>query len=616
MAETQSTTTTTTEATAPTGDIKVFIDAFNKDFDAELKKLVDTQQNYKNVYADAIKITTPKEGPWPNDPKVVTIGDLFKYTFPDIESDKVVQPPDYELGDSPEGDKWENRKGWEKDLKYSKDEKIKKMYSTIFSGIKSNKNIKKYQELKKPGVTNPSLWSPGQYYFDVFMNNFVGSRETKPSSFLKDPYQSITDDKLSVIESGKNDFLEFTDAIYSLSDMIVYTTDINIGLKEKEDKSSLFPSLQTQYKSGLWSELVPKKYENDQFYKDKEFDSRRGDFDSGQPKKFIGYYEHILLYKAFIQAGDNYKSVVLPFRNPETPPPGPIVNTRPIVNLPQEIGYTFNVEKKDSFVIVGGSMSGVEFTIVPNDGTQYIIEVPDDLSDADEPLDEEYVDDEFAGTEEEMVEAQAAYAIESGLDGFNYRPITSYASSSTETSPVSTSTPSKKSNGNGAGTWQKAVEALPDSVTFKARVEKFAAQYNTTADQFYRVMYAESRIRPWALNKNGGASGLIQFMPSTAKGLGTTTEYIRSLNATQQMEFVEKYFTRAGLKKGATVYDMYALVFFPIIVGKSDDWVIQTKNLSAQLVSKSNPAIARAAGKSAGTPLNVSDFKRYVDSIS
>jgi hypothetical protein len=408
MAETQSTTSTNIEATAPTGDIKVFIDAFNKDFDDELKKLVDTQQNYKNVYADAIKISTPKSGPWPNDPKVVTIGDLFKYTFPDIESDKVVQPPDATM---PEGDIWENYKGWLNDLKNSKDEKIKKMYSTIFSGIKSNKNIKKYQELKKPGITNPSLWSPGQYYFDVFMEKFFISRETKPSSFLKDPYQSITDDKGNVIESGKNDFVEFTDAIYSLSNIIVYTIDINIGLKEKEDKSSFFPSLQTQYKSGLWSELVPKKNVDDQFYKDKDFDSRRGDFDSGLPKTFIGYYEHILLYKAFIQAGDNYKSVVLPLENPEPPAPAPEVATKPIVNLPQEVGYTFNVEKKDSFVIVGGgSMSGIEFTIVPNDGTTYIISTPDLY---DELPDEEYMEGDFTGSEEGIVKVATPEEIKS-----------------------------------------------------------------------------------------------------------------------------------------------------------------------------------------------------------
>ena len=409
MAETQSTTTTTTtEATAPTGDIKVFIDAFNKDFDAHLKSLLDAQQNYKNVYADAIKITTPKNGPWPNDPNVVTIGDLFRYTFPDIESDKIIEPPEWRIGDGPESDKLINSQGWLNDLKNSKDEKIKKMYSTISSGIRSTKDMKKYQDLKKPGITNPSLWSPGQYYFDVFMEKFFVSRETKPSSFLKDPYQSNIDD------STKNDYVEFADAIYSLSNIVVYTTGINISLKGNEDKSSFFPSLQTQYKSGLWSELVPKKNVDDQFYKDKDFDSRRGDFDSGLPKTFIGYHEHIFLYKAFIQAGDNYKSVVLPRESPEAPTTTPDSNP-PLVKVqkPQEVGYTFNVEKKDSFVIVGGSMSGMEFTIVPNDGTTYITnESPINNLDDEDMLSDEYSEGEFIGIEDSSTKVEYSPTID------------------------------------------------------------------------------------------------------------------------------------------------------------------------------------------------------------
>ena len=76
-----STHSTITEAVGPTGNIKIFIDAFNKDFDIKIKSLLDAKQNYKNVYADAIKITTVKQGTWPNDPKVITIGDLFKYTL-------------------------------------------------------------------------------------------------------------------------------------------------------------------------------------------------------------------------------------------------------------------------------------------------------------------------------------------------------------------------------------------------------------------------------------------------------------------------------------------------------------------------------------------------------
>jgi hypothetical protein len=645
MAETQSTTTTTTEATAPTGDIKVFIDAFNKDFDAELKKLVDTQQNYKNVYADAIKITTPKEGPWPNDPKVVTIGDLFKYTFPDIESDKVVQPPDYELGDSPEGDKWENRKGWEKDLKNSKDEKIKKMYSTIFSGIKSNKNIKKYQELKKPGVTNPSLWSPGQYYFDVFMKNFIGSRETKPSSFLKDPYQSITDDKLSVIESGKNDFLEFTDAIYSLSDMIVYTTDINIGLKEKEDKSSLFPSLQTQYKSGLWSELVPKKYENDQFYKDKEFDSRRGDFDSGQPKKFIGYYEHILLYKAFLQAGDNYKSVVLPRENPEPPTPAPEV-AKPVVNLPQEVGYTFNVEKKDSFVIVGGSMSGVEFTIVPNDGTQYIIETPSDIFGTDEDLDPEYMEGDFTGTEEGMVEYDINIAL---VDNFNYQDNnnnnnnnnnnTTNTSNDAQTANLANITPGEqvkhlyeyiqkrvKKGYKYLGTPVYNVSEA-DLLKLLSITKKYGIPFEWVAN-----LINHESAGTWnpSIRNSIGATGLIQFMTliggksmTYAKADGSepvNTDTLRSMTFNKHLDYVDGFLSRGTkkrlnngkVKKEYTQTDLFMTIFMPAAVGKPG-------YIFSAGVQKSNGGITRpidytkkACNQYSPFPLVPQDLVNYV----
>ncbi len=39
-----------------------------------------------------------------------------------------------------------------------------------------------------------------------------------------------------------------------------------------------------------------------------------------------------------------------------------------------------------------------------------------------------------------------------------------------------------------------------------------------------------------------GATGLIQFIPSTARGLGTSTNALRNMTPIQQLEFVEKYF--------------------------------------------------------------------------
>lgn len=457
MAETQSTVSTTTEATAPTGDIKVFIDAFNKDFDVEIKQLVDAQQNYKNVYADAIKISTPKSGPWPNDPKVVTIGDLFKYTFPDINSDKMVKPPAPRAmdGDRPGVERWDNYFGWQKDLDDSKDEKIKKMYYTILNGINSNSKLLDFQELKKPGITNPSLWSPGQYYFDVFMSqmlssygplkdptesnggsNGIGTEYDKDSFYSKnggsvsvanfDPTGEAEYSKLS--NDTALDYYSFHNILSSgyvgsgIKYQIVDSTGINIGGFEQNFKygpaygiptpPSLFPSLRVQYKSGVLSQFISGKREDwlknlnwngyrgsitDVAGKDVEYKVALDDNTDKSTLNFNGNYEHMLLYKAFIQAGDNYKSVVLPLRNPE--PPAPEVVTKPIVNLPQEVGYTFNVEKKDSFVIVGGgSMSGIEFTIVPNDGTTYIMDIFNDMDD----LGDEYKEGEYEGTEEEL----------------------------------------------------------------------------------------------------------------------------------------------------------------------------------------------------------------------
>jgi len=404
-----------TEAKLPTGDIKVFIDAFNKDFDTKLKSLLELQQNYKNVYADAIKITTPKVGPWPNDPKVVTIGDLFKYTFPDIESDNIVKPP------NPTTYSYTDYNGWSKDLIYSKDDKIKTMYSTIKRGITLNKDIKNYKELK-PGITNPSLWSPGQYYFDVFMNRMLSPdgplKEPKDDNGLYDfakthggsvsvsffdPSGEVEISKHNDPVNPKLDYYQFSDFLINGSngiknEMSITGIDINLGDNDIIAPDS-FASLQTQYRSGVLSDLL----------QDPKFNKKRGDTEdspSGSPSTFIGYYEHILLYKAFVQAGDNYKSVVLPLRNPEpeqqAKEPEKVLAKTVEPTAIGEVQFKFNVEKKDTFIVVGGTVSPpLELIIVPNDGNKYIIDTPDVFNNDD--LGDEYSETGFVGNEELVV---------------------------------------------------------------------------------------------------------------------------------------------------------------------------------------------------------------------
>ena len=162
-----------------------------------------------------------------------------------------------------------------------------------------------------------------------------------------------------------------------------------------------------------------------------------------------------------------------------------------------------------------------------------------------------------------------------------------------------------------------AIAALPDAATFKSAVEQMASEFSSKAEYFYAIMYAESGIRPDIVNSIG-ATGLIQFLKSTAVGLGTTTDQLSKMSATSQVEYVKKYFKNGGLRKGATLVDLYAIVFFPLIAKhiNDDSWIIQSGKQTAELISQQNPAIARAAGKTRGTPLNVGDFKKYVNSIA
>lgn len=80
----------------------------------------------------------------------------------------------------------------------------------------------------------------------------------------------------------------------------------------------------------------------------------------------------------------------------------------------------------------------------------------------------------------------------------------------------------------------------------------------------------ESRFNPQAQNPTTRATGLIQFMPSTAKALGTTVEALFAMTATEQLPFVRAYFRDRKLAPR----DVYPAIFWPAAIGKSDEAVI------------------------------------------
>jgi len=73
-----------------------------------------------------------------------------------------------------------------------------------------------------------------------------------------------------------------------------------------------------------------------------------------------------------------------------------------------------------------------------------------------------------------------------------------------------------------------------------------------------------------------GAVGLIQFMPQTARHLGTSTDELADMTAEAQLDFVFKYFAPWSGKL-RTLSDVYMAILWPAAVGKPEDHVLFLK---------------------------------------
>ena len=84
------------------------------------------------------------------------------------------------------------------------------------------------------------------------------------------------------------------------------------------------------------------------------------------------------------------------------------------------------------------------------------------------------------------------------------------------------------------------------------------------------VINFESRFDPTARNSSG-ATGLLQFMPETARGLSTTTTAISRMSAMEQMNYVERYYQQRWIANKApfrSQLDTFMAVFWPAAIGK------------------------------------------------
>lgn len=121
---------------------------------------------------------------------------------------------------------------------------------------------------------------------------------------------------------------------------------------------------------------------------------------------------------------------------------------------------------------------------------------------------------------------------------------------------------------------------------FLNKVKDIASKYGTSPAAILATMHFETggSFSTGVKNAAGsGATGLIQFMPSTAKSLGTTTEALAKMDRIKQLEYVDKYFAQTPLRKNQenTVEDVYMSVLWPKAVGKPSDYVLFEKGTKA-----------------------------------
>jgi hypothetical protein len=113
------------------------------------------------------------------------------------------------------------------------------------------------------------------------------------------------------------------------------------------------------------------------------------------------------------------------------------------------------------------------------------------------------------------------------------------------------------------------------SEPFKEKVKQIAADLETDPNFLMAIMSFETghTFSPKKKNPLSGATGLIQFMPKTASGLGTSIQKLEKMTAEEQLDVVAQYF-KPFKGKMTTLEDAYMAVLFPKAIGKGAGFVL------------------------------------------
>jgi len=160
----------------------------------------------------------------------------------------------------------------------------------------------------------------------------------------------------------------------------------------------------------------------------------------------------------------------------------------------------------------------------------------------------------------------------------------------------------------------KVYNLTPDDV---GKIKSLGDKWGIPMEWLCNLMNHESAgtFNP-AIQNSIGATGLIQFLKSTAKGLGTSTDNLKTLTFQQQLEYVDKYldgwkgtWNKRGLITNGKINDnfqqpdLFMTIFYPGAIGKPN-FVFPAKVQSANGGIKTPMDYARKALTNPPFPLS------------
>ena len=144
----------------------------------------------------------------------------------------------------------------------------------------------------------------------------------------------------------------------------------------------------------------------------------------------------------------------------------------------------------------------------------------------------------------------------------------------------------------------------------RKELRKVSGELGIKPEWLYKTIFIECQGDIYKPNPYSGAVGIIQFLPSTARLLGTDTVLkIKQMTMCQQLQLTKKYIQIVSNgHKITSLHQLYLLVFFPQAAYQSESYIIGDNHTN---VFKYNKILCDKADRT----LRVSHLKCFLDRI-